>query len=86
MTETLSVAVPDGTTDKLDRLARATGRPVPDHVADAMTAHLERELAVIESIQRSLAEMRDGQVTPHDEVMAEVDEAIARAGEARSTA
>ena len=80
MTETLSIDVPDGTVDKLDRLADATGRPASTYAAEAMTAHVERELAVVESIERGLADMRAGRVVPHAEVMAEAEAVITGQG------
>ena len=80
MAETLSITVPDGTRDKLDRLARATGRSAPDHAAAAMAGHVERELAIVESIERGLADMRAGRTVSHDDVMIEVDAVIERLG------
>jgi len=65
--------------EKLGRLADGTRRSQSYLAAEAVSAYVERELAIIEGIQRGLADVAAGRVTPHDEVMDRVDALIAEA-------
>lgn len=76
MSETLSVRVPDGTKDKLDRISAATQRTRSYLASEAIEAYVERELAVIEGVEAGLADMRAGEVVDHDDAMAQIDAAI----------
>jgi predicted transcriptional regulator len=39
--------------------------------AEAISAYVERELSIIEKVERGRADVRAGRTTPHDEVMRE---------------
>jgi predicted transcriptional regulator len=68
MTIRLSAAVKE----KLGRLAHDTRRSKSYLAAEAVSAYVERELEIIEGIQRGLADVAAGRVIPHDEAMAEI--------------
>ncbi len=44
--------------------------------AEAVESYVNRELRIIEGIQRGLADMEAGRVTPHKEAMDRIDAAI----------
>jgi predicted transcriptional regulator len=69
---TMTIRVPAELKEKLDRLASGTRRSRSYLAAEAVTSYVERELAIIEGIQRGLADVEAGRVTPHDEAMAEL--------------
>jgi predicted transcriptional regulator len=79
---TLTVRLSNETKDRLAILAGRTKRTRNFLAAEAITAYVERELAIVEAIERGRADVWAGRVTPHDEVMREVREIIeaARAG------
>ena len=71
--------------EKLDRLADGTGRSRTYLAAQAVSAYVERELPIVEGIQRGLADVAAGRVTPHEEAMAKVDAMIAEARRKRTS-
>ena len=73
---TMTVRLPEATKDQLARLAERTRRSRSFLAGEAITAYVERELAIIEGIESGLADMEAGRVVPHEEVMAEIDAAI----------
>jgi predicted transcriptional regulator len=76
---TMTIRVPADLKEKLDRLADGTRRSRSYLAAEAVSAYVERELAIIEGVQRGLADVEAGRVTPHDEAMDQVDALIAGA-------
>jgi len=76
---TMTIRVPADLKEKLDRLADGTRRSRSYLAAEAVSAYVERELAIIEGVQRGLADVEAGRVTPHDEAMGRVDVLIAGA-------
>lgn len=46
---------------------------------EAISAYVERELAIIEGIQRGLGDVAAGRVVPHEQAMAEARQIIAEA-------
>jgi predicted transcriptional regulator len=76
---TMTIRVPADLKEKLDRLADGTRRSRSYLAAEAVSAYVERELAIIEGVQRGLADVEAGRVTPHDEAMDQVDTLIAGA-------
>ncbi|MDB5709469.1 MAG: CopG family transcriptional regulator [Sphingomonas bacterium] len=76
---TMTIRVPAALKEKLDRLADGTRRSRSYLAAEAVSAYVERELAIIEGVQRGLADVEAGRVTPHDEAMDQVDALIAGA-------
>lgn len=76
---TMTIRLPADLKEKLDRLADGTRRSRSFLAAEAVSAYVERELAIIEGIQRAMEDVRAGRVTPHEEVMAQAREIIAQA-------
>ncbi len=68
---TMTIRVSDELKGKLDRLAYLA--------AEAVSAYVERELAIIEGVERGLGDVVAGRVTPHDEAMDRVDALISGA-------
>jgi predicted transcriptional regulator len=62
--------------DKLERLALDARRSKSFLAAEALSAYVEREQAIISGIQRGLAEARAGLFVPHDEAMVKIDAII----------
>lgn len=79
---TLTVRISGQTRDQLAELAGRTRRTRSFLAAEAITAYVERELAIVEAIERGRADVRAGRVVPHDEVVREARAIIeaARAG------
>lgn len=73
---TMTIRLTTDVKDKLQRLAHDTRRSRSYLAAEAISAYVERELEIIEGIQRGLADVEAGRVVPHDEAMAELDEVI----------
>ncbi|EGF93454.1 ribbon-helix-helix protein, copG family protein [Asticcacaulis biprosthecium C19] len=61
---------------RLERVADNTRRSKSWLAGEAIEAYVERELEIIEGIERGLADVRAGRVTPHDEVMADIRDRI----------
>ena len=82
MTEstTMSLRLSRETKAQLDLLADATRRSKSFLAAEAITAYVVRERAIIEGVQRGLADMKAGQTIPHDQAMDEIDTLIDRIG------
>ncbi len=74
---TMTIRVSPDLKEKLGRLAHTTRRTRSWLAAEAVEAYVDNELEIIEGIQRGLADMKAGRVTPRDEVMDQLDAAIA---------
>ena len=61
---------------KLGRLAEGTRRSRSFLAAEAVETYVERELAIIEGIERGLADAAAGQTVSHEDAMASVRRAI----------
>lgn len=79
----MTVRLSRETKAKLTELAQHTRRTRSFLAGEAIADYVERELAIIEGIQRGLADMEAGRVTPHGVVMAEIDGIIDAAEQAR---
>lgn len=75
-TTTMTIRVSEDTREKLDRLATGMRRSRSFLAAEALTAYVERELQIIEGIQRGLADVQAGRTIPHDEAMDQLDAMI----------
>lgn len=73
----LTLRVPVETKAKLERLAGHTHRTRNFLAGQALADYLDRELAIVEAIERGRAEIRAGQGLTTDEVFRDVDAAIA---------
>ena len=67
-TGTITVRLSIDTKGKLATLADRTQRTRSFLAAEAIAAYVERELAIVEGIERGRADVRAGRVTPHGEV------------------
>ena len=68
---TLTVRLSNDVKGKLAELANHTQRTRSFLAAEAVAAYVERELAIVQGIERGRADVRASQVTPHDEVARE---------------
>lgn len=82
---TMTIRVSTAVKDKLDRLAHDTRRSRSFLAAEAVSAYVERELQIIEGVQRGLADVEAGRLVDHDQAMAEI-EAVIQAAEPRRRA
>ena len=73
---TMTIRVSTETKRKLERLATDTRRSKSFLAAEAVSAYVERELAIIDGVQRGLADVEAGRVVPHDAAMDEVQAVI----------
>lgn len=80
---TMTIRVTPDLKEKLGRLAESTRRTKSYLAAEAVEAYVNRELQIIEGIQRGLTDMEAGRVTPHDQVMARADQIITEARQKR---
>jgi predicted transcriptional regulator len=76
---TMTIRIPVDIKDKLGRLARGTRRSKSFLAAEAVSAYVERELAIIGGVERGLEDVAAGRVVPHDEVTAEAHAIVADA-------
>lgn len=74
---TLSLRLSANTKSKLATLARHTRRTSSFLANEAITAYVEYELAIIEGIERGLADIQAGRVTSHSDAMKKARETIA---------
>jgi predicted transcriptional regulator len=75
----MTIRVPVDVKDKLGQLARGTRRSKSFLAAEAVSAYVERELAIINGIERGLDDVVAGRVVPHDEVTTEARAIVADA-------
>jgi len=68
---TMTIRLDPEVKEKLGRIARDTRRSRSFLAAEAVAAFVDRELQIIEGIQRGLADMEAGRVVPHEQVVAE---------------
>ncbi|PJN93357.1 CopG family transcriptional regulator [Amaricoccus sp. HAR-UPW-R2A-40] len=81
---TMTIRIATDTKRKLERLAADTRRSKSFLAAEAVSAYVERELAIIDGVQRGLADVEAGRVVLHDAAMDEVQAVIdaAKSGKA----
>lgn len=75
---TMTVRLSTDAKDKLSRLAEHTNRSLSFLAGQAITDYAERELAIVEGIERGLDDAREGRLIPHDEAMRRLRTAIDR--------
>jgi predicted transcriptional regulator len=83
---TLSVRISTDLVASMERLAAATRRSKSFLAAEAIEAYVQRELPIVEEIERGLEDMSAGRLVPHEDVEAEVYTLIERAEAARKRA
>ena len=73
---TMTIRLSSEVKEKLERLAQDTRRSRSFLAGEAVGAYVERELDIIDGIQRGLADMDAGRFMPHDLAMAEIQTII----------
>ena len=73
---TMTIRISTDVKDRLERLAANTRRSKSFLAGEAVEAYVTQELAIIDGIQRGLADVKTGRVVDHDAAMAEVYGAI----------
>lgn len=84
-TDTMTIRLSSATKEKLAELAQHTRRTKSFLASEAIADYVERELAIVAGVQRGLADMEAGRVTPHRDVMNEIDDIIALSESGRKT-
>lgn len=81
---TLTIRVSPDVKARLERLAQSTQRTQSWLAGEAVTAYVEREMAIVEGIKQGMEDVRAGRTVSHEEAMAELQAVIdaARAGRA----
>lgn len=74
---TMTIRVTPDLKERLERLAQDTQRSKSYLAVEAVEAYVNRELQIIDGIQRGLADGDAGRVTSHVDVMAQAEEIIA---------
>lgn len=81
---TMTIRVSADLKEKLDRLAADTRRSRSFLAAEAVSAYVARELAIVEGINQGLEDVRHGRTVSHDEAMSELASIVDTAERARS--
>ena len=76
---TMTVRLSTDAKDKLARLAEHTNRSLSFLAGQAIADYAERELEIVEGIERGLEDAKAGRVVSLDEAMRRLHEAIDRA-------
>jgi predicted transcriptional regulator len=82
--ETVTVRISPETKSRLEALAGHTRRTKSFLAGEAIADYVERELAIVESIKRGLADIEAGRTVPHEEVKRRVMATIERAAKSRN--
>ena len=70
---TMTIRLSPEIKEKLGRLAHDTRRTKSYLAGEAVSAYVDRELDIIDGVQRGMTDVRAGRVVPHDQAMAEID-------------
>jgi len=73
---TMTIRLDPQLKEKLGRLAGETRRSRSFLAAEAVKTYVDRELAIIEGIERGLADVEAGRTVSHEDAMASVRRAI----------
>ena len=79
---TMTIRINSDLKQKLGRLAQDTRRSHSFLAAEAVAAYVERELAIIDGVQRGLEDVREGRVVANEAAIAEIYSAIDAVGDA----
>jgi predicted transcriptional regulator len=83
--ETMTIRVRPDVKEKLEKIAAGTRRSKSYLAGEALAAYVERELEIIEGIQRGLDDVKAGRTVSHEEATARLL-AVVEAAEARKAA
>ena len=75
---TLTVRLSPELKERLGELAERTRRTRSVLAGEAIADYVDRELAIIEGVQRGLEDVRAGRVVPHEEAMRRLRATAAR--------
>jgi len=75
-TTTMTIRLEPELKAKLDSLASATRRSKSFLAAEAVASYVEREMAIVEGIEQSLADIQAGRLVPHDQAMEDIHQTI----------
>lgn len=78
-TETMTIRLDAQLKAKLGKLAEGTRRSRSFLAAEAVETYVDRELAILEGIERGLADVEAGRMVRHEDAMASIRDAITRA-------
>ena len=81
---TMTIRVSADIKEKLDRLAADTRRSRSFLAAEAVSAYVARELAIVEGINEGLEDVRKGRTVSHEEAVSELAAVIDTAERDRS--
>ncbi|CAM4405135.1 CopG family ribbon-helix-helix protein [Palleronia rufa] len=73
---TMTIRLDPQVKEKLGRLAQDTKRSRSFLAGEAVGAYVDRELTIIDGIQRGLADMEAERVVPHEDAVAELQAVI----------
>jgi predicted transcriptional regulator len=77
-TETMTIRLDAQLKAKLGKLAEGTRRSRSFLAAEAVETYVDRELAILESIERGLADVEAGRMVRHEDAMASIRDVITR--------
>ncbi|MEA1941351.1 MAG: CopG family ribbon-helix-helix protein [Pseudomonadota bacterium] len=77
---TMTIRLDTGLKARLEKLATRMRRSKSFLAAEAVSAYVDRELEVLEGIERGFADVEAGRTLSHEDAMAELDAAIDPAG------
>lgn len=81
--ETVTVRLSPETKAQLERLAGQTRRTKSFLAGEAIADYVERELKIVEAIQRGLEDVKAGRTVPHDVAIARLHATVDRAAKTR---
>ena len=81
MSTTMTIRLDPALKDRLGRLAEGTRRSRSFLAAEAVEAYVDRELEILEGIERGLADAKAGRTVSHADAMAQLDAVIEEAEE-----
>lgn len=76
--ETVTVRLSPETKERLEKLAGETRRTKSFLAGEAIADYVERELKIVEAIQRGLEDVKAGRTVPHDEAIARLHATVDR--------
>jgi predicted transcriptional regulator len=81
--ETVTVRLSPETKERLERLAGQTRRTKSFLAGEAIADYVERELKIVEAIQRGLEDVKAGRTVLHDAAIARLHATVDRAAKTR---
>ena len=80
---TLTVRLSPEVKERLGQLAERTKRTKSFLAGEAIADFVERELEIVEAIERGLDDVKAGRVVPHEQAMREIRETIEQAAKGK---